>query len=74
METGFFAPGVLQAYKVTVGTSTQEYFHKPITVCRYNPEEDTGVGNKVWLTSVMVDKNGNHQVTMILSWHKSHYT
>nr|UHM26822.1 MAG: ORF1 [Torque teno midi virus] len=56
MDTGFFAPGVLQAYKVTMGSGTQEYFHKPITVCRYNPEEDTGVGNKVWLTSVMVDK------------------
>nr|UHK04800.1 MAG: ORF1 [Torque teno midi virus] len=52
---GFFQPGVLQAYKVT-DSSGAEFFHKPITVCRYNPEEDTGVGNKVWLTSVLVDK------------------
>ena len=54
MNTGFFQPGVLQAYKV-VKTDGTEYFYKPITVCRYNPEEDTGVGNKVWLTSTMSD-------------------
>nr|UHK04470.1 MAG: ORF1 [Torque teno midi virus] len=54
MQTGFFQPGVLQAYKI-VKADGSEFFYKPITVCRYNPEEDTGVGNKVWLTSTMSD-------------------
>nr|UHM26849.1 MAG: ORF1 [Torque teno midi virus] len=54
-DTGFFSPKVLQSTKVTMGETPQEYHNKPITLCRYNPEEDTGVGNKVWLTSIITD-------------------
>lgn len=58
MSGGFWDPGWLQGsdYKTS---STQTFLYKPITVARYNPEDDTGIGNRVWLTSVMVDQKWN---------------
>ncbi len=51
--TGFFQPGVLQATNVSPNGYTHE---RPITLGRYNPEEDTGVGNRVWLASTFSSK------------------
>nr|UHK05239.1 MAG: ORF1 [Torque teno midi virus] len=52
---GFFQTAVLQAIEVLSGT--QITHERPICIGRYNPEEDTGQGNKVWLTSVLSDHN-----------------
>lgn len=46
-ESGWFQSKLLQATKI------QESEQIPLTACRYNPTKDTGVGNKVWLASVM---------------------
>nr|UHM26143.1 MAG: ORF1 [Torque teno midi virus] len=60
-ESGFFSPYVLQALKI-VGPDTQDkdietapaqMASLPIAAFRYNPEEDNGVGNVVWLTSAL---------------------
>nr|UHK05977.1 MAG: ORF1 [Torque teno midi virus] len=50
---GWFQPAVLQAIDVYSGA--QRVFEKTIGIGRYNPEADTGEGNKVWLTSVIAD-------------------
>nr|UHK06175.1 MAG: ORF1 [Torque teno midi virus] len=50
---GFFQTAVLQAITVLHGTQPQH--ERPIAIGRYNPEKDTGEGNKVWLTSVLSD-------------------
>lgn len=52
---GFFQTIVLQAISVTHGSQTQH--ERPIAIGRYNPEKDTGEGNKVWLTSVISDNS-----------------
>lgn len=51
--TGFFQPGILQATNVQCNGTTHE---RPVTLGRYNPEEDTGVGNRVWLASTFNSK------------------
>ena len=49
-----FQTAVLQAVKIEYeGVVRHE---KAIGIGRYNPEEDTGKGNQVWLTSVISDK------------------
>lgn len=53
-KDGFWDPKWLQGTDYKLSTS-QPFLHQPITIARYNPEDDTGVGNKVWLTSVMSD-------------------
>nr|UHK05248.1 MAG: ORF1 [Torque teno midi virus] len=53
-DTGFFNPGVLQAVKVTQH-STQLFGERPLALGRYNPEDDRGIGNKVWFTSILSD-------------------
>nr|UHK04901.1 MAG: ORF1 [Torque teno midi virus] len=50
-DTGWFGPKILNAYKVTDGEYT-EYAHLPLSAARYNPAEDNGQGNKVYLVSV----------------------
>ncbi len=52
---GFFQPIVLQAIKVTENSTT--FHHLPVVYGRYNPEEDTGHNNQVWLTSVVSTKD-----------------
>lgn len=57
--TGFFSPYLLQATIITTDdkqdpeTSTKKVAELPIAAFRYNPEEDTGQGNAVWLTSTL---------------------
>nr|UHM26132.1 MAG: ORF1 [Torque teno midi virus] len=73
-EKGFFSPYVLQASKIvpanTKNTDTDieqaqsAMAHLPIASFRYNPEEDTGIGNAVWLASTLT----NHH------WEKPHLT
>nr|UHK05266.1 MAG: ORF1 [Torque teno midi virus]UHK05293.1 MAG: ORF1 [Torque teno midi virus] len=53
-DKGYFQPGVLQAVKVTYNDQPQHY--RPIAIGRYNPEEDTGKGNRIWLTSIYSSK------------------
>nr|UHK05274.1 MAG: ORF1 [Torque teno midi virus] len=53
--TGFFQPGILQAIKVE--NNSTPYHERPVTLGRYNPEEDTGVGNRVWVTSTFNSKS-----------------
>ncbi len=53
-ENGFFQTAILQAVQVKRG---ETFLHeRTIGIGRYNPEDDTGVGNEVWLTSVISDK------------------
>nr|UHK05975.1 MAG: ORF1 [Torque teno midi virus] len=53
-STGIFQPAVLQAIDVKFGQ--QRYHERTVGIGRYNPEIDTGEGNKVWLTSVLSDR------------------
>nr|UHK05954.1 MAG: ORF1 [Torque teno midi virus] len=52
---GFFNPIVLQA--VQVKQNETKYHHLPVVYGRYNPEEDTGHNNQVWLTTVISNKD-----------------
>nr|UHK05243.1 MAG: ORF1 [Torque teno midi virus] len=52
-QTGFFQTGVLTA--VDVKKNGQSFHERPVAIGRYNPEEDTGIGNKVWFVSVVAD-------------------
>lgn len=54
-DKGFFNPGVLLA--VDVKNSSGQYAERPLALGRYNPEEDRGIGNKVWFTTVVSDSN-----------------
>nr|UHK04477.1 MAG: ORF1 [Torque teno midi virus] len=49
-DYGWFRSGVLQAIEVKRGDQHQH--ERPIALGRYNPEEDTGQGNRVWLASI----------------------
>lgn len=53
-NTGFFQTAILQATAIKSGTT--QLHEKAIGIGRYNPEDDTGAGNEVWLTSVISDK------------------
>nr|UHK04923.1 MAG: ORF1 [Torque teno midi virus] len=50
-ENGWFSKKVLTATKVD--DHGQTYAHLPIAACRYNPAEDNGQGNKVYLVSIL---------------------
>lgn len=50
-DTGFFQPGVLQA--VDVFYNTVRHGERPTAIGRYNPEEDSGIGNKVYFLSLI---------------------
>nr|UHK05279.1 MAG: ORF1 [Torque teno midi virus] len=58
MTAGFWDPTWLQGSDYKTST-TQTFLYKPITVARYNPEDDSGVGNRVWLTSIISDHKWN---------------
>ncbi len=49
-KTGFFQSGVLQAVEVKPKNGTQT-FNRPITLGRYNPDNDTGQGNRIYVVS-----------------------
>nr|UHK05418.1 MAG: ORF1 [Torque teno midi virus] len=51
-DGGWFDPRVLNAYKIKQGSNT-EIAQRPIWTARYNPNEDNGVGNKVYVISVL---------------------
>nr|QJQ71578.1 hypothetical protein [Torque teno midi virus] len=64
--TGFFQQAVLQAKKITQANETDPKQYDtypaamsqlPIAAFRYNPEEDTGQGNVVWLTSTLTNSH-----------------
>nr|UHK05770.1 MAG: ORF1 [Torque teno midi virus] len=48
---GWFSTRVLQAWDVLSGTIKSRPL--PIMVARYNPAQDDGKGNKLWVTSIM---------------------
>nr|UHM26236.1 MAG: ORF1 [Torque teno midi virus] len=63
---GFFSPYVLQAGRITTADKTAQTWDEveklpeamaslPIATFRYNPEEDTGQGNAVWLTQIVTN-------------------
>nr|UHK07287.1 MAG: ORF1 [Torque teno midi virus] len=58
--TGWFNTNILQATKVTTkeGTTVGAV---PVLHGRYNPAEDDGKGNEVWLTAVTGDEYGKPQ-------------
>lgn len=49
-ETGYFCNKILTATSVKSKTGQQQH-NLPITIARYNPNQDTGNGSKVWLIS-----------------------
>nr|UHK05355.1 MAG: ORF1 [Torque teno midi virus] len=51
IDTGWFNTKFLNSFKITKNNVT--YAHLPMAAARYNPNEDTGEGNEVWLTSVV---------------------
>nr|UHK05654.1 MAG: ORF1 [Torque teno midi virus] len=51
MEGGWFSKKVLSAYKIT--HNSQEYKPVPIVLGRYNPALDDGVGNIVYLQTIL---------------------
>nr|UHM26863.1 MAG: ORF1 [Torque teno midi virus] len=59
---GFFSNKVLQATKIT-NPNVQNYDDQtgynelPITVIRYNPDDDNGQGTVVWLTSTLINSH-----------------
>nr|UHK06179.1 MAG: ORF1 [Torque teno midi virus] len=54
IQSGLFAPAVLQAIEVQ-NHAGQRQHERPVAIGRYNPLEDTGKGNKVWLISCVAD-------------------
>nr|UHK04814.1 MAG: ORF1 [Torque teno midi virus] len=55
-DKGWFKPGILQAWKVVDSQQSTKIHTRPISICRYNPEEDNGKGNRIWLTSIFTNK------------------
>nr|UHM26497.1 MAG: ORF1 [Torque teno midi virus] len=49
-ENGWFQPSFLQARGIPASATTLQATH-PITTSRYNPNKDSGKGNKIWLCS-----------------------
>ena len=65
-DKGFFSQSVLQAKKITKYEQAKKSDYKtypaamaslPIAAFRYNPEEDTGVGNVVWLATTITNNH-----------------
>nr|UHK05431.1 MAG: ORF1 [Torque teno midi virus] len=52
-DKGWFQQKVLQARLVTV--NEQQYADLPINTARYNPNEDTGIGNSVYIISILTN-------------------
>lgn len=58
-DGGWFDTRILQSYKYTYRGS--ERLPLPLAAARYNPAEDNGKGNEVWLTSVTGGSYGKPQ-------------
>nr|UHK06074.1 MAG: ORF1 [Torque teno midi virus] len=54
-KTGFFQSGVLQAVTVKTKNGGQT-FNRPVTLGRYNPDNDTGQGNRIYVVSTFNTK------------------
>lgn len=50
---GWFCPQVLRAVEVKETQSSPPLALTPCGMLRYNPQEDTGKGNKLWVTDVL---------------------
>lgn len=50
---GYFSPQVLPAWKITHNEAGQEVKPLPLAIARYNPAEDDGKGNEIWVASIM---------------------
>nr|UHK05209.1 MAG: ORF1 [Torque teno midi virus] len=61
-DKGWFSTAVLNADAIT----NPQTAGKPIYVCRYNPNIDTGKGNKIWLKSIFADSWGPPSVESYL--------
>ncbi len=53
-DEGWFSTKILQAIKVTTPTG-EERLPLPLAAARYNPAEDNGKGNEIWLASITGD-------------------
>nr|UHK06377.1 MAG: ORF1 [Torque teno midi virus] len=53
IDKGWFCPQVLRAVQVKPSPSTHSQSITPCGVLRYNPAEDTGKGNKIWVTDIL---------------------
>nr|BAF76093.1 hypothetical protein [Torque teno midi virus] len=49
---GWFDTRFLNSYEIKKKNTQQWLGYLPVGVARYNPNEDTGEGNEVWLTSI----------------------
>lgn len=49
---GWFDSRFLNSYQVKKKNTSQWLGYLPLGVARYNPNEDTGEGNEIWLTSI----------------------
>nr|UHK04797.1 MAG: ORF1 [Torque teno midi virus] len=53
-EKGWFQPGVLAAYQVVENIHQEVPLqNRPVAIGRYNPEDDDGIGNRIWLISIV---------------------
>nr|UHK07311.1 MAG: ORF1 [Torque teno midi virus] len=52
-DKGWFSDNILLATEVLDGTTKNHQL--PVLYARYNPAEDNGQGNEIWLTSVVTD-------------------
>nr|UHK07252.1 MAG: ORF1 [Torque teno midi virus] len=64
IEGGWFSPKILQATRITKGS--QDYLPLPLAAARYNPAEDDGKGNEIWLTSIATGQYGKPQDPILL--------
>nr|UHK04929.1 MAG: ORF1 [Torque teno midi virus] len=53
-DEGWFSTKILQAIKVTTAKG-EERLPLPLAAARYNPAEDNGKGNEIWLASITGD-------------------
>lgn len=63
-DGGWFSPKILQATRIMKGE--QEYLPLPLAAARYNPAEDDGKGNEIWLTSIATGQYGKPQDPILL--------
>nr|UHK07241.1 MAG: ORF1 [Torque teno midi virus] len=63
-DGGWFSPKILQATRIVKGS--QDYLPLPLAAARYNPAEDDGKGNEIWLTSIATGQYGKPQDPILL--------
>lgn len=62
-SNGWFSKTLLTAYDVQFNTSS---FQVPYTTVRYNPKQDDGIGNAVWLCSTLTTRYDKPSVDKFL--------